>query len=160
MPEQVTVTIPDGEYCKDCVFLEYFDYALVDIMGNETGNRRSGYRCKRYGYELDGCDRGCWAAVKKCSSCKMTPEERWQEFATMFAVFMLLDKEQKSKSPMSEEELRQGIEENGKRWKKVAKKNRAEYTEGLQEEVERLNRELKLHNDGEKLRCIFESKSK
>lgn len=41
---KLTVETPEGDYCEDCKFMEHYDYPLVDMFGNETGNRRSGYK--------------------------------------------------------------------------------------------------------------------
>lgn len=75
MPE-ITVKIPDGDYCADCNFMEHYDYPLVDIMGNETGNRRSGYKCRYYKSELQVEDFGCYQKIKKCFWCTLSDEER------------------------------------------------------------------------------------
>lgn len=75
MPE-ITVKIPDGDYCEDCKFMEHYDYPLVDMMGNETGNRRSGYKCRQYNSDLAVEDFGCYQKIKKCFWCTMSEEQR------------------------------------------------------------------------------------
>lgn len=89
MPE-ITVKIPDGDYCEDCKFMEHYDYPLVNIMGDETGARRSGYRCRQYNYNLEVEDFGCYKKIKKCFWCNSTEEEKnsfWIYAILMFASF-------------------------------------------------------------------------
>lgn len=75
MPE-ITVKIPDGDYCEDCKFMEHYDYPLVNIMGDETGNRRAGYKCRYYNSDLAVEDFGCYQKIKKCFWCNISDEER------------------------------------------------------------------------------------
>lgn len=89
MPE-ITVKIPDGNYCGDCKFMEHYDYPLVDMFGNETGNRRAGYKCRYYNSDLEVEDFGCYQKIKKCFWCNSTEEERnafWIYSMLLFASF-------------------------------------------------------------------------
>lgn len=84
---KVTLEIPEGDYCEYCKFLEHYDFPLIDIMGNETGNRRSGYKCKLHNDELEAEDFGCYQKVKKSFWCKATDQERLAYGALAFLLF-------------------------------------------------------------------------
>lgn len=80
---EITVKIPDGDYCGGCKFLNYYSHRLVDIMGNETGHIKEGYKCNYYGSNLEidkehpgGCGYIGWDNVKKYVLCNMTEEQR------------------------------------------------------------------------------------
>lgn len=73
---EITVKIPDGDYCEDCKFMEHYDYPLVNIMGDETGAKRSGYKCRQYDYNLEVEDFGCYQKIKKCFWCTMSEKEK------------------------------------------------------------------------------------
>lgn len=80
---EITVKIPDGDYCNGCKFLNYYTHRLVDMMGNETGNVREGYECKYYNCHLEIDEEnpkrcGCISSdnVKKYFLCNMTEQER------------------------------------------------------------------------------------
>lgn len=84
--KELTVKIPDGDYCEDCKFMEHYDYPLVDMFGNETGNRRSGYKCRYFNTELEVEDFGCYQKVKKCFMCngQLTTDDWWLLFWLMY----------------------------------------------------------------------------
>lgn len=84
----VKVKIPDGNYCEDCKFLENYDFALVDIMGNETGNRRSGYKCRLNNNELQCESFGCIQKVKKSFSCNATDQQK-NSMIALYALYIL-----------------------------------------------------------------------
>lgn len=84
--KELTVKIPDGDYCEDCKFMEHYDFPLVDMFGNETGNRRSGYKCRYFNSDLEFEDFGCYQKVKKCFWCTASKEEK----AAMAIGWMLL----------------------------------------------------------------------
>lgn len=81
--------IPDGDYCDGCKFLEHYDHPLVDMMGNETGNRRSGYRCRLNNDELEVEDHCCFQKVKKSFWCKATDGER-AAFGALWLALLLI----------------------------------------------------------------------
>ena len=84
--KEVTVKIPDGDYCEDCKFMEHYDYPLVDMFGNETGNRRSGYKCRYFNTDLEVEDFGCYQKIKKCFGCngKIGSDDWWLLFWLMY----------------------------------------------------------------------------
>lgn len=93
MPE-ITVKIPDGDYCEGCPFMNEYTHNLIDIMGNETGHTMSGVKCNRFNEELEVENEGCFTRIKKCDCCKMTDEERMQRAATYLLLFKMLEKDQ------------------------------------------------------------------
>lgn len=52
MPE-ITIRIPDGDYCTECPMMEYYNIPLVNMFGDPTGNFREGYRCNRFRCDLE-----------------------------------------------------------------------------------------------------------
>ena len=85
--KKVTVEIPEGDYCDDCKFLEYYDFPLVDIMGNETGNRRSGYKCRLNNNELQCESLGCIQKVKKSFLCNATDQQK-NSMIALYALYI------------------------------------------------------------------------
>lgn len=73
---EVTVKIPDGEYCRGCKFLHYYTHELVNLFGDPTGNVRNGYECMYHNCELEVEDHGCYHNVKKCLACGGSPGEK------------------------------------------------------------------------------------
>jgi hypothetical protein len=96
---EVTVKIPDGEYCSGCKFLNQYCHKLVDMTGNETGNTREGWRCELHNEELEQAEESkcCFTflTAKKCFQCKATDEERASMAAMLFLLFNMLGKESK-----------------------------------------------------------------
>lgn len=76
---KLTVETPEGDYREDCKFMEHYDYPLVDMFGNETGNRRSGYKCRYFNSDLEVEDFGCYQKIKKCFMCngQLTTDDWW-----------------------------------------------------------------------------------
>lgn len=88
---EITIKIPDGEYCEHCPLLNEYTHNLVDIMGNETGHTKSGIKCNRFNEELKVEYNGCFQKVKKCDWCKMTDKERETKAFLYFALFKMMD---------------------------------------------------------------------
>ena len=73
---EVIVNVPDGKYCKDCKFLNYYTHDMVNMFGDPTGHVERGYECKYHGTKLEVEDHGCYNDVKKCFSCGGRTEEK------------------------------------------------------------------------------------
>lgn len=94
MPE-ITVKIPDGDYCEGCQFLNHYTHRLVNMFGDPTGNFREGYECKHYkcDLEVERADCGCYENVKKCGLCTMTEEQRIAYGLILFTILGKMNKE-------------------------------------------------------------------
>lgn len=73
---EVKIKIPDGDYCENCRFVNYYFRPLVNIMGNETGNYDSGCECFLYKTKLEVENHGCFNKIKKCMFCKLSEKEK------------------------------------------------------------------------------------
>lgn len=96
MEMDITVKIPDGEYCDGCKFLNQYTHQLVNIFGDPTGNMDEGWECKYYNSRLDAQDHGCHIKVKKCFDCNMAANkhnEAWMMIATYVLILMLMNQE-------------------------------------------------------------------
>lgn len=87
---EISIKIPDGDYCNGCKFLNYYHHPLINIMGDPTGNFREGYECKNYECDLsvEKTDCCCEEKVKKCYWCSLTEEQR-QAIATLGVMLLL-----------------------------------------------------------------------
>lgn len=86
---EITVKIPDGDYCEKCEFLSFYTHRLVNMFGDPTGNFREGYECKHYKcpLETERAECGCYEKVKKCSFCTMTEHQRIACGAALLLLF-------------------------------------------------------------------------
>ena len=90
MKMDITVKIPDGEYCDGCKFLNQYTHQLVNIFGDPTGNMDEGWECKYYNSRLDAQDHGCHIKVKKCFNCNTMAAYKHNEAWMMIATALLL----------------------------------------------------------------------
>lgn len=77
MPE-ITIRIPDGDYCTECPMMEHYNIPLVNMFGDPTGNFREGYRCNRFrcDLEVERAECGWYERPKKIFWCTMSEEQR------------------------------------------------------------------------------------
>lgn len=84
---EVTVKIPEGEYCDGCKFLNRYTHNLVNLFGDPTGNVREGYECKYHNTTLQYEDCGCYHRVRKCFMCGGKPEDKFAWLAVAMCLF-------------------------------------------------------------------------
>lgn len=87
--KEIKVQIPDGGYCNNCKFLNYYTNKLVDIFGNYTENIDEGYECKYYGAKLqvENTECCCNQNIKKCFTCKIGEDEAMLLYAILMCSF-------------------------------------------------------------------------
>lgn len=95
--KEIKVQIPNGDYCDNCKFLNYYTNRLTDIFGNYTGNIDEGYECKYYNIKLQTEPSKCCCSqnIKKCFMCKIGENEAMLIYALLLKSLDNKDKKEK-----------------------------------------------------------------
>lgn len=95
---EVKINIPDGDYCENCRFVNYYFRPLVNIMGDKTGFYDSGCECFLYKTKLEVENHGCFNKIKKCMFCKLSEKESLGLFYLLLCALTKSDEEKDKES--------------------------------------------------------------
>lgn len=97
---EISIRIPDGEYCSGCPFLIRDIHETYDIFGNEKGPIDEGWKCSRFNIHLKTeevsltpCNVFFEEKAKKIGLCKMKDSDRNAFMLIYIATLLLMDKE-------------------------------------------------------------------
>lgn len=90
---EVTVHIPNGDYCENCPFLHSYDLAVKDRHQHFTGTVIPIHRCSRFNCDVyPRAENGeCNPRIRKCLLCTLTEEQRTALGFALLATLKLMD---------------------------------------------------------------------